>query len=222
MPRPRFSRGDGVVWRIIWYGRVWWALPVTVIEDGELVVLYIAPRTPFKANVEGEQPRLPPDWRLVDRTWSEKPVLQLTKPAEAHSVWALWRGAGDDLAYWYINLQEPLRRTPVGFDTRDNMLDIVVEPDLSSWRWKDEDHLAEAVENGVFSPTEVDAIRREGERVIGLIEADTPPFDPEWATWRPDPAWPVPTLRRGWNEVGGRLASVSSSPPIRCCSTMLL
>jgi predicted RNA-binding protein associated with RNAse of E/G family len=85
------------------------------------------------------------------------------------------------------------------------MLDVVVEPDLSRWRWKDEDHLAEAVEDGVFSPAEGKAIRREGERVIGLIEAGTPPFDAHWAAWRPDPAWPIPTLPAGWE--------VACSPP---------
>lgn len=208
-PMLRFSRGDQVVWRITWHGRLWWALPVTVVEDDELVVLYVAPRTPFQANVEGEQPRLPPDWELIGRTWSEKPVLQLTKPAERHAVWAVWRGVGEELAYWYINLQEPLRRTQLGFDTRDNMLDIVVEPDLSAWQWKDEDHLAEAVQNGVLSTADAEAVRREGERVIQLIEAGTPPFDPEWGAWQPDAAWPIPALRPGWDEVGGRLATPS-------------
>jgi hypothetical protein len=200
MPRPRFSRGDHVVWRIIWYARVWWALPVTVVEDDEVVILYVAPGTPFHGNVEGEQPRLPPDWMLVERTWSEQPVLQLTRPAERHSVWAVWRGLGEELAYWYVNLQEPLRRTHLGFDTRDNMLDIIVEPDLSAWRWKDEDHVAAAVQCGVLSAAEADAVRREGERVIKLLEAGTPPFDPGWAAWEPDPSWAVPALPRGWDE----------------------
>jgi hypothetical protein len=202
----RFSCGELAVWRIIWHGRVWWAVPVTVVEDGELVVLYTAPGTQFEAGevLEGD-PRMPTEWRFGTRT-IKNPVLQLTRPGEAHSVWAVWQEAGDELAHWYVNLQEPLRRTPIGFDTRDNMLDIVVEPDLSAWRWKDEDDVAEAVRIGLLSKQEADAIRREGERVIGLIEAGTPPFDPGWASWRPDPAWPVPALPEGWDEGDGRLA----------------
>jgi len=213
MTASRFSEGDGVVWRIIWHGRVWWALPVTVVEDGELVALYVAPGTSFKAGevLDGD-PRLPTDWRLVDRVW-ENHVLQLTKPGEAHSVWALRAPADDELAYWYVNLQEPLRRTPTGFDTRDNMLDIIVAPDLSAWRWKDERDLAEAVRIGLLTEQEAHAIRREGERLIGLIERGTPPFDTSWATWQPSPSWPVPTLRPGWNEVpGSLLADVVRSP----------
>jgi hypothetical protein len=201
MRRAHFSPGEQVVWRIIWYARVWWALPVTVVEDDELVALYVMPSTPFRGNVEGEQPRFPPNWLLIEREWSERPVLQLTKPAEHYSVWAVWRGVGKELAYWYVNLQEPLRRTSLGFDTRDNMLDIVVEPDLSEWQWKDEDHLAEAVQRGVLSMADADAVRRQGERVIELIEGGRPPFDPEWAAWKPDPSWPVPALRPGWNRV---------------------
>jgi hypothetical protein len=33
-----------------------------------------------------------------------------------------------------------LRRTRLGFDTRDQALDVVVEPD-GTWQWKDEDQL---------------------------------------------------------------------------------
>jgi hypothetical protein len=32
-----------------------------------------------------------------------------------------------------VNVQELLRRTPFGFDTADNVLDVVIAPDLSSW-----------------------------------------------------------------------------------------
>jgi hypothetical protein len=65
------------------------------------------------------------------------------------------------------------------------------------------------VQNGVLSTADAEAVRREGERVIQLIEAGTPPFDPEWGAWQPDAAWPIPALRPGWDEVGGRLATPS-------------
>lgn len=128
-------------------------------------------------------------------------MLQLSRPGAAHSIHAWWADGSDDLAGWYVNLQQPLRRTRLGFDTRDDLLDIVVEPDLSSWYWKDEDDLAEAERIGLLSAEEAAAIHAEGERVIGLIDKGTPPFDPAWADWRPDPAWRVPELPAGWDQV---------------------
>jgi NAD(P)H-flavin reductase len=50
-----------------------------------------------------------------------------------HAVWVFWEGASRDLAGWYVNIQEPFRRTSIGFDTQDLELDIVIEPD-GSWR----------------------------------------------------------------------------------------
>lgn len=40
----------------------------------------------------------------------------------------------------YVNIEEPWQRTPIGFDSRDHLLDIVVTVDLSTWHWKDEVH----------------------------------------------------------------------------------
>lgn len=78
------------------------------------------------------------------------------------------------------------------------MLDIVIEPDFSAWRWKDEEDLADAVEKDLLS-SGADAIRAEGERVIALIKSGKPPFDRAWSAWRP-PDWPVPKLPVGWDE----------------------
>ena len=78
---------------------------------------------------------------------------------------------------WYVNLEEPWRETPLGFDSTDHLLDVVVDPDRS-WRWKDEDHLAQAVEVGLFSQKRADEFRSEGERVIKRIEAWSAPFEP--------------------------------------------
>jgi predicted RNA-binding protein associated with RNAse of E/G family len=105
-----------------------------------------------------------------------------------------WRFGG-----WYVNLQEPIRRTPLGFDYMDHMLDIVIEPDLS-WRWKDEHEIDEAVANGMVTRAWADEMRREGERVIERLEGHRPPFCDGWESWQPDPAWPIPELPAGWAE----------------------
>ena len=97
-----------------------------------------------------------------------------------------------------MNLQEPLRRSRLGFDTRDQVLDIVVEPDLS-WRWKDEDELAHAVERRVFSSGEAGAIRAEGERVVRRLPELVPTG---WENWQPDPGWDLPALPADWDRLG--------------------
>lgn len=43
-----------------------------------------------------------------------------------------WDAASWAFRGWYVNLQEPLRRTAVGHDMRDQALDIVIAPD-GSW-----------------------------------------------------------------------------------------
>ena len=80
----------------------------------------------------------------------------------------LWT-AEDRRRVWYVNLQDPLRRTPLGFDTVDHALDVVVELDRSSWRWKDEEELAEAVRDGLFTPEEAADFRAWGERAVERI-----------------------------------------------------
>jgi Protein of unknown function (DUF402) len=43
-----------------------------------------------------------------------------------------WRGEHDAFTCWYVNLEEPFHRTPIGIDFADLELDIVVLPD--GWR----------------------------------------------------------------------------------------
>jgi hypothetical protein len=118
----------------------------------------------------------------------------------------LWTGA-DDRQVWYVNLQDPLKRTRIGFDTVDHALDVVVELDGSSWEWKDEDELAGAVRDGLFSPEEAADFRRWGERAVDRILAREPPFDRGWEDWSPDPAWQAPDLPEGWDGDQGVPAS---------------
>jgi predicted RNA-binding protein associated with RNAse of E/G family len=118
----------------------------------------------------------------------------------AHAIHLWWRPPDWRFGGWYINLQEPIRPTPLGFDFMDHVLDVVIDPDLS-WRWKDEEELEEAVRLGLLSRQEAASIRAEGERVIAQLEAREPPFCDGWERWQPDPAWPIPGLAAGWDEL---------------------
>ncbi len=58
-----------------------------------------------------------------------------------------------------------------------------------------------ALAEGVISREAGQEIRAEGERVIKLMEAGSPPFSEGWEHWSPDPTWFVPQLPAGWDIV---------------------
>ena len=200
MTAGRLRPADVAVLRSVYLGHVRWAFPVRVLEETETrVALYLAPGT------RGKRFAGPPlnavadlrdvDWSLEDAVWRYTHRLYLTPFGRAHSLELFWDAETWAFAGWYVNLQEPLRRTPVGFDTRDQALDVVIAPD-GSWSWKDEDHLESAVRNGRFTAEEARAVRREGERVVARL-GDLLPTG--WEDWRPPASWPVPELPPLWD-----------------------
>jgi hypothetical protein len=183
----RFAPGDAILMRDVWRGDIHLAYSVRVVQDEpDLLVTWLAPGTPYKR--PAVRAELPFGQPLVDRPWAAPGVLHLTRPGEAHSVWVFETS-------WYVNLQEPLRRTELGFDMHDELLDLVRMRD-GRWRWKDEDELAEAVLRGYVTNDEAAATRAEAERVIA---ADA--FPTGWEAWEPDPSWPAPGLPAGWDVV---------------------
>ena len=102
----------------------------------------------------------PSDWELEPvESWTRDAVV-LARPGRAHSIYVFWREGAFE--HWYVNFEEPLRRTPVGFDTFDQKLDLIVMPD-GTYRWKDEDELEQAAALGLLDP---EAVRAEAARVL--------------------------------------------------------
>jgi hypothetical protein len=197
-----FPLGEGVVLREIWLGRVFEARPTIVVQDDPEQIMLLLPggvRCAVPVGEDGGELRVPDrPWRLKIRARGDQPILSFAWPETPYSV-LLW--TEDERRVWYVNLQDPLTRTPLGFDTVDHALDVVIELDRSSWRWKDEEELGQAVRDGLFSETEAADFRTWGERAVGRILAAEPPFDRDWGAWRPDPAWSTPELRPGWDVV---------------------
>lgn len=131
------------------------------------------------------------------RTWHTNQALVLMRPDDGYSPYGFWNSDGDFVC-WYINLQLPLTRTDIGFDTMDAVLDLVVAPDLKSWQWKDEHELERVVELGLASKELATQIRSNGESVIALLERGEA-WWADWKDWAPDPEWPVPELPEGWD-----------------------
>lgn len=182
-------------------------MPLVVVRDeADLIALYRPVGTIYKRRT-GE--RGGPGGRMLlrwdggheDAKWSRARVLILYKPGAAHTLHLFWDDASLAFLGWYVNLEAPWRRTPIGFDTLEQLLDVVLEPDLSSWKLKDDDELQWAVERGDFTPDGAAAIRTEASRAIDLVLRSVPPYGRQWMSWRPDAAWRVPVLPASWHEI---------------------
>ena len=115
----------------------------------------------------------------------------LQRPGDDYALWVFWEGPERHLDSWYINLQEPFRRSERGYDTQDLELDIVVMPDLS-WQLKDDDVLEERVREGRYTVEQIHEAREQARRLTALIDAGDLWWSEAWAAWEPDPNWPMP------------------------------
>jgi hypothetical protein len=208
---PVHEAGQTVLVQEIWREQVWAARPMTVVRDeGDFAALWFprgtvwkAPTTPperLRAADRGErlaQCALQGEWVFRDAAW-DVDTLVLLRESAWHAVWVSWLPSGEHWG-WYVNLQRPLLRTALGFETMDLVLDLIVDPDRT-WRWKDEDELETWVARGVCTPELAARIRAEGLEVAGRAERNEPPFCESWPEWRPDLEWTLPELPEGWDE----------------------
>ena len=165
-------------------GWSWAEMPVVVVRDEpDLLATYLAEGTGFTF------PPGPETHPWAGRgAWEGHGVLMLQWPGEMHAVWVFWDGPDRELACWYLNLQEPFRRTRHGYDTQDLELDVVVHPD-GRVELKDEELLDLRVREGRFTDDQAREIRAEGDRLVARLHAGERWWDPWWALWEPDPAW---------------------------------
>lgn len=212
----RWTSGTTIVHFEVWNGRLWAARPMIVVDDDpELLTLWLPhgtrrkvpatpPSRPTPINPDDPDDRAPmvianlvhEDWVLADHVWDVS-TLWFIRPGDWHSLWASWSAAGTPLG-WYVNLQRPFRRVAAGIEAMDLMLDVVAEPDASSWRWKDAEEFDELVDRGVFEPQLANRVRAEAASVIDRMERRSWPFDQRWHDWQPDPAWRLPALPDDW------------------------
>jgi hypothetical protein len=187
------ARLTDAAWRDVHDGRVWRAQACRIVEENGLIALWLPSGTPtfLPIDREGKRIRIPgEDWELEPvESWTRDAVC-LARPGRAHSIYVFWQDGVFE--HWYVNLEQPLRRTPIGYDTFDEKLDLIVRPD-GSYTWKDEDELEQAAALGLV---DAEAVRAEAARVL-----EEWPFPTGWEDWRPDPAWPIPQLPDGWDRV---------------------
>ncbi len=196
-----YAPGDTVAIRELWDGRVWYARPATVVRDEpNVTMLLVPPKVVCKEPIDpdGTPLRLPQDtWGFTDTPRSDRSMLSFAFPDTPYSV-ILGFDERFLLEEYYVNLQTPLVRSRSGFDTVEHILDVTIPPDRTTWAWKDEDELAEAVDRGLFTEEDTAWFRYWGERAVEHVLLREPPFDEDWSTWRPDPAWEEPVLPNDW------------------------
>jgi RimJ/RimL family protein N-acetyltransferase len=172
---------------------------VLVVEDRPgLLVTYLPPGAPF-AFPDGDWPGGRHPWHGRGG-WEGHGVLMLHRPGDRHAVWLFWEGPERSFTGWYLNLQEPFRRTRLGFDTQDLELDVWI-PAGGRPRRKDWELLGHRVAEGRFTPAEAESILADGEALAATAEAGERWWDDAWAAWAPDPAWAPGPLPRGWDVV---------------------
>jgi hypothetical protein len=183
---------------------------IVVRDEGDFVALWFPKGTRWKA------PTTPPtrprehtrgerlarclvlrDWVFVDSAWDVS-TLVLMREGDWHALWVSWLDDGEHWG-WYVNLQEPYRRTAKGFETMDLALDVVISTD-GRWRWKDEDELETFVAHGVLDDALATRLRKEGLDVVRRAQRIEPPFSEPWPSWQPDPGWGMPKLPAEWDE----------------------
>lgn len=208
----RWSPGKTIVIQEVWRDQLWAARPVTVVrDDGEQLIAWCpkgtvrkVPATPLTRPSPTSRPHWFADllsrcdWILTDSTWDIS-TLWLLREGDWHSVWVSFLDDGVHLGY-YINLQEPFRRSTGAIRTMDLMLDVVIDR-AGSWRWKDEEDLEILMAQELIDPVLAQRVREEALSVIKSFELGKAPFDGTWSTWRPKASWSTPQLPPGWNDL---------------------
>jgi protein associated with RNAse G/E len=186
-------------------GTVTTALPAIVIEDTSVVLaLYVPKGTVFKNNWV-----IPPEQRVASvdavvasaqRQYKEivatNNSIRLYLPGQRFAV-GLTFDETNDLISWYGNLEAPFIRTPIGIDSRDYALDVLVYPD-GHWHWKDEEEFKRRLEVGIDSAAHQARVRAAGQEFIRRFENNLSPFSDGWQNWRYPTDWQARDLPDNW------------------------
>ncbi|MFC1920901.1 DUF402 domain-containing protein [Chloroflexota bacterium] len=177
-----------------------------VQDKPELLALYAPIRTISKIHksIDGTPSSIDnlvrSNWILDDLIADRYNILRLKIPGAGYSIIIFWNASDNNHELWYINLETPFINTVISYDYTDLLLDVIISPDLSEWRWDDEDELEEAVGAGLITPQKSSELYAEGEKVVKLLQSGKLPFN-GWEKWQPDPSWVIPVMPDGWDIV---------------------
>ncbi|MFD8755403.1 DUF402 domain-containing protein [Kitasatospora sp. NPDC059577] len=209
MTAERFTPGSTAVRRDIAYGRVWTAMPYTVLaDDGADLTMTARPGIASLAPSSWTTARRAGDvavrkrgiddlaagqWELDHWVWRDTVVLSRFVAGEPYSVHRFLTPEGRPLR-WYVNFERPYRRTAIGIDTLDLFLDLVITPDLATHTWKDEDEYAQARRLGLIDEATHRQVERAREAALAQLLDRRGPFAPAPDAWTMPPPGPLPVL----------------------------
>jgi predicted RNA-binding protein associated with RNAse of E/G family len=140
------------------------------------------------------------DGSRAERVWDRAPAVRLHPVGRSYSVIRTWLEAEERFHGWYVNLEQPWVRTTVGFDSRDDVLDIIVTDDLRECTLKDEDELDFAVDEGKLTPGDTRSIRATSDSAIKDVTSRRWPFvESAWQALRPTGCDQPLDLPLGWD-----------------------
>jgi len=206
-----FQPGTTAVRRDVHLGRVWTAMPQRVLADtGDTVTLAywpgitsLAPTTWITSLATGDttlresglEHLAAGTWTIAPYTWTGTALRSEFLAGEHFSVHRFQHADSGEPIRWYVNFELPFVRRPgFGIDTLDLCVDLVVEPDLSAWSWKDEGEYDHVRRLGLVDDHLHAHVDHAREKALGLLQDRTGPFAQPWTAWSPDPAWPPPVL----------------------------
>lgn len=197
----RFHRGQTVIVREMWRGRLWSAVPHIWVEDDITYVpqgtvgAYASNRDlAYSRGMTREQRKLAAmrtlDYRAVERS-ADLSTLHFFMPGNWARVNLGW--TDDEFLGWYVNFETPVESWDGGLQSKDLVLDLQIAPD-GRWRWKDQDSFDTAVVEGVLPGDLLPNLEAAAAHVLEMLDQHAGPFDPGWREWTADPAWTTPML----------------------------
>jgi Protein of unknown function (DUF402) len=191
---------ETVVLRQVWQGRPLFAVPcIVVCDDPGLLVTYLPEEAPFGAVPGWPRPGGIHPWAHRER-WEGHGTLMLRRPGDRYSIWVFWHGSEREFECWYVNLEQPYRRSAIGVDSLDHELDLWSE-DGVTWHLKDEEGITECVADGRFDEREAERIWADAAAFRTEYARDGPWWDLSWANWTPPADLATPALPEGWELV---------------------
>lgn len=206
---PGWTRGHTITWRNV-AEAVEYAFPAIVVTDeAGLIVLYQPHNTTAKrmrgdrgpaGGRQSSSQLAPAHWNgdYEDYTYTGPDVLRAYFDGDGYSIIRSVTSDGD-ISGWYINIELPWQRTPIGFDSRDLVLDVRLRNGV--WAWEDEDELIWAVDNGLVSADQEKFARISAAAALDAAEHKMGAFQLDWERYLPEKDWLMPAVSHDWATV---------------------
>jgi hypothetical protein len=193
-----FAAGATVVRRDIHAARVWSAQPHRAISDtGTVLTLGYWPgirsfapttwtaalRTDTAIRKSGLANLAAGTWMLGSWAWRDTVVRSRFEAGEMFSLHYFQAPVTGEPLRLYVNFERPAVRARIGIDTLDLLVDLVVDPDLSGYAFKDEDEYAHGRRLGFITDDDHRLIEQARMRALGVTHTTFYRNYPEPIAW---------------------------------------